>query len=71
MDLLKKLVQANGKRIFNNTHGRDMSMDESLGKQTANEFLKYASEYANSIDNDDGFISEIAYIMTTLHMHGC
>ena len=48
-----------------------MSMDESLGKQTANEFLKYASEYANSIDNDDGFISEIAYIMTTLHMHGC
>ena len=43
-----------------------MSMDESLGKQTANEFLKYASEYANSIDNDDGFISEIAYIMTTL-----
>ena len=49
----------------------NMSMDESLGKQTANEFLKYASEYANSIDNDDGFISEIAYIMTTLHMHGC
>ncbi|MDI1495793.1 MAG: hypothetical protein K8823_1101 [Cenarchaeum symbiont of Oopsacas minuta] len=47
-----------------------IGMGDDYSKYAAKEFFGCALEYMQKLNNDDGFASEIAYVMTTLHMHG-
>lgn len=39
-------------------------------KSKNNEFWKNATKYASGINDDESFVSEIAYLMVTLHRTG-